>query len=93
MTTSHDHERSTARAPQQSLGPDDALHQLPPLDTITVRISVAVRISGIGRTKLYELIRDGRIETIKVGTATLVLIDSLRGFLDSLRRKQPPSAG
>jgi hypothetical protein len=40
--------------------------------------------------RYYELIKDGQIETIKVGTATLVPIDSLRRFLDGLRSKQPP---
>jgi excisionase family DNA binding protein len=64
-----------------------------PFDTITVKISVAVQITGIGRTKMYELIKDGQIETIKVGTATLVPVDSLRRFLDELRRKPPPSSG
>ena len=71
--------------------PDNALHPVQPIDTIAVRISVASRISGIGRTKLYELIKDGKIEVFKVGTATLVPVESLRGFLNGLRRKQPSS--
>jgi excisionase family DNA binding protein len=50
-------------------------------------------MTGIGRTKMYELIKDGQIEAIKVGTATLVPVDSLRRFLDELRRKPPPSSG
>lgn len=64
-----------------------------PFGTITVKISVAVQMTGIGRTKLYELIKDGQIEAIKVGTATLVPVDSLRRFLDGLRRKPLPSSG
>ncbi len=65
-----------------------------PFDTITVKISVAVQITGIGRTKMYELINDGQIEAIKVGTATLIPVDSLRRFLDGLRQKpSPPSGG
>jgi excisionase family DNA binding protein len=63
-----------------------------PFDTITVKISVAVQITGIGRTKLYELINDGQIESIKVGTATLIPVDSLRRFLDGLRQKPPPAS-
>ena len=59
---------------------------------LAVKISEAVRITGIGRTKLYELMNEGQIETIKVGTATLIPVDSLRLFLDRLRRKHPPSA-
>lgn len=64
-----------------------------PFDTITVKISVAVQITGIGRTKLYELINDGQIESIKVGTATLIPVDSLRRFLDGLRQKPPQASG
>jgi excisionase family DNA binding protein len=64
-----------------------------PFGTITVKISVAVQMTGIGRTKMYELIKDGQIEAIKVGTATLVPVDSLRRFLDGLRQKPPPPSG
>jgi excisionase family DNA binding protein len=59
-----------------------------PFDTITVKISVAVQITGIGRTKMYELINDGQIEAIKVGTATLIPVDSLRRFLMGCARSR-----
>ena len=48
------------------------------LEPITVRIPVAVQLTGIGRSKLYELIKAGEVETVKVGTATLVKVASLR---------------
>jgi excisionase family DNA binding protein len=46
-----------------------------------VRIPEACRLTGIGRSKLYELIRAGEIRVIKVGTITLVPISSLPEFL------------
>jgi excisionase family DNA binding protein len=46
-----------------------------------VRIPEACRLTGIGRSKLYELIRAGEIRTIKVGTITLVPVASLSEFL------------
>ena len=49
-----------------------------PLEPLTVRISMAVQLTGLGRSKLYELIKSGEIETIKVGAATLVTMSSLR---------------
>lgn len=58
-----------------------------PFEMLAVKIATAVRMSGIGRSKFYELIKEGRIETIKVGTATLVPVADLRAFLDSHRRK------
>lgn len=48
------------------------------LDPLTVRIPVAVKLTGIGRSKLYELIRAGELDVVKVGTATLVTMTSLR---------------
>lgn len=51
---------------------------------LTVRIRDACRLTGIGRSKFYELIAAGEIEIIKVGTITLVPVSSLTSFL---RRK------
>lgn len=48
---------------------------------LTVRIPEACRITGIGRSKLYELINAGEIRIVKVGTITLVPVDSLRQYL------------
>jgi excisionase family DNA binding protein len=48
---------------------------------ITVRVREACRLTGIGRSKLYELIGSGHIQVIKVGTITLVPVESLRSFL------------
>ena len=49
---------------------------------ITVRVREACRLSGIGRSKLYELIAAGEIEIVKVGTITLVPVASLANFLE-----------
>lgn len=48
---------------------------------LTVRIPEACRITGIGRSKLYELINAGEVRIVKVGTITLVPVDSLRQYL------------
>jgi excisionase family DNA binding protein len=48
---------------------------------LTVRVSEACRVTGIGRSKLYELIRAGEIRTIKVGAITLIPMASLADFL------------
>jgi excisionase family DNA binding protein len=48
---------------------------------LTVRIREACRITGIGRSKLYELIKDGQITTVKVGAITLIPMAELRQFL------------
>jgi excisionase family DNA binding protein len=60
--------------------PEDAVFHRP----LTVRVREACRLTGIGRSKLYELIAAGEIDVIKVGAITLVPVSSLTSFL---RRK------
>jgi excisionase family DNA binding protein len=52
---------------------------------ITVRIKDACRMTGIGRSKLYLLIAEGAIDTIKVGSMTLIPVASLEAFLKGRR--------
>ena len=49
-----------------------------PIEPMTVRIPTAIQLTGIGRSKLYQLIASGEIETVKVGASTLVSVASLR---------------
>jgi len=52
-------------------------------EPLSVRIKEACRLTGIGRSKLYELIAAGEIEIVKVGAITLVPISSLKRFLEN----------
>jgi excisionase family DNA binding protein len=56
-----------------------------PLEPISVRIPEAIRLTGLSRSRIYELMKSGDIESVKVGSSTLVLVESLRAFLDSRR--------
>ena len=47
-------------------------------------IADATKISGIGRTTLYEAIGRGEIEARKAGNRTLIPAESLRAFMNSL---------
>jgi excisionase family DNA binding protein len=51
------------------------------LRPLTVRVRDACQLTGIGRSKLYLLIGEGQIETIKVGSITLIPMRSLERFL------------
>lgn len=57
----------------------------PPLDPICVRVNDAARMIGVGRTKLYELIAAGEVETVKLGKSTRVTTASLH---DLIRRQR-----
>jgi excisionase family DNA binding protein len=46
-----------------------------------VRVREACRLTGIGRSKFYELIAAGEIEIVKVGTITLIPMAGLQSFL------------
>lgn len=47
-------------------------------------IPATVQVSGIGRTKIYEAIKNGQLKAHKHGTRTLILADDLRAYLASL---------
>lgn len=53
---------------QEALAEQAAL----PTEPISVRISTAVKLTGIGRSTLYELIKSGQIETVKIGRSTFI---------------------
>ncbi|MFN3946416.1 MAG: helix-turn-helix domain-containing protein [Allosphingosinicella sp.] len=59
----------------------------PPLEPISVRIREAVRLTGLSRSRIYELMAAGDIEFVKVGSSTLILVVSLRTFIDGKRRQ------
>jgi hypothetical protein len=64
-----------------------------PLEPFSVRIPVAVQLTGIGRSKLYELIAAGEVEIVKVGASTLVTVASLRQLIQCRRRKTMSASG
>ena len=50
---------------------------------LTCTINEACEVTGLGRTKLYELIGDGHLATITVGRRRLVVVRSLLSLLKS----------
>lgn len=56
------------------------------IEPLTVRISTAVRITGLSRSRVYELIQSGDLETVKVGRATLIQYGSLKALVGCSRQ-------
>jgi excisionase family DNA binding protein len=54
-----------------------------PLGPIAVTVPTAVKLSGIGRTKLYPLIASKEVRSVRVGARRLIDFASLRAFLTS----------
>jgi excisionase family DNA binding protein len=51
------------------------------MEPVCASINETVRALGVGRTKVYELINAGRLETVKIGRRTLVRTASIRAFV------------
>jgi excisionase family DNA binding protein len=52
------------------------------LEPLAYSISEACRVSSLGRTRLYQLIGEGRLEVRKIGKRTLIPAASLRALID-----------
>ncbi len=53
----------------------------PDLEPLAYSIDDACRVSTLGRTRLYQLIGEGRLETRKIGKRTLIPAASLRALI------------
>ena len=48
------------------------------MEVLTVSINDTARALGLGRTSIYLMIADGRLEALKLGRRTLILSESIR---------------
>jgi excisionase family DNA binding protein len=53
-------------------------------DRILVSISETCRLINMGKTKTYEIIAEGGLDTVRIGSRQLVTMDSLRHFVSRL---------
>jgi excisionase family DNA binding protein len=75
------------RIAKQSLAPSPVNNPLTPvIEPLAVRRKEACRILNVGMTKLKELIRDKEVKEVRVGTASLIVVRSLREFLGETTR-------
>jgi excisionase family DNA binding protein len=47
----------------------------------------AARLTGVGRTKLYEAIGSGALRSLKIGKRRLIMIEALRDWLAAAERE------
>ncbi len=52
------------------------------MDPITVSVIDAAKALGLGRTSIYALINEGKLDTIKLGRRTLITTESMRRLID-----------
>ena len=77
-------EKTGGQQSQVSLSaPKAAEPSMPFAQRLTCTIDDACEVTGLGRTKLYELIGAGRIVTTTIGRRRLVVVRSLLALLDT----------
>jgi excisionase family DNA binding protein len=56
------------------------------VDRLLLTPEDAAELLGVGRTKLYELLRVGAIESVRIGRARRVPADALHEYVTRLRK-------
>jgi excisionase family DNA binding protein len=54
------------------------------MEPIVASINDTAKALSLGRTSIYQLIREGRLETVKMGRRTLVRIESIRRLIGTV---------
>src|SRR5690242_9935203 len=77
--------RREKEEPQLTPSASEAVRQetVPFAQKLTCTINEACEMTGLGRTKLYELIGGGHLATTTVGRRRLVVVRSLLSLLES----------
>ena len=52
------------------------------MQPIVTSINDTAKAIGLGRTSIYALIREGRLDTIKLGRRTLVRVESIHRLIE-----------
>jgi excisionase family DNA binding protein len=55
------------------------------VEPLSVDIPGACRLTGLGRSKIYELLGNGEIRSLKVGRRRIITLAAIRNFLDRLQ--------
>ena len=53
------------------------------MEPLAVSVNDAAKALSLGRTSIYAMIGDGRLETFKLGRRTLIKTASIRRLVDS----------
>jgi excisionase family DNA binding protein len=67
-----------------------ALAAASPGDPLLMRVEDAATLLGLGRTRTYQLVMSGKIQSVKVGRKRLVVRAGLDRFIGDLLADQGP---
>lgn len=55
------------------------------MEPLSVSVNDTAKALGLGRTSIYSLISEGRLEAFKLGRRTLIRVESIRRLIDAAR--------
>ena len=53
------------------------------MEPIVTSVTDTAKALSLGRTSIYALIREGRLETVKLGRRTLIRVESIHRLLEA----------
>lgn len=54
----------------------------PPMDRLAVSVEEAAQMLGIGRSKVFELLKEGSLASIRIGRRRLIPYAEIRAFME-----------
>ena len=57
------------------------------MEPLAYRIADAAKVVGLSRSRIYELVGEGKLEARKVGGCTVIPAASLRALIDNAPQK------
>lgn len=58
------------------------IHGASDAQALSVTVAAAAKMTGLGRTTIFELLKAGRLRSVKIGSRRLILVSSLRELLE-----------
>lgn len=55
------------------------------MDELAYSINRTAKVLGVGRTTIYKLIKSGQVDTLKIGSRTLITTESLTRLAQTRR--------
>lgn len=63
------------------------------VEPIALTIAEFCRVTGVGRSKVYQELKSSRLRAVKVGTRTLIPVSELTAWLGRLEQYRPHTPG
>ena len=54
------------------------------MQRLALTVSECTEVAGLGRTKIYQEIKEGRLRAVKLGRGTRILVEDLKHYLAQL---------